>query len=740
MKTGLLRNNVRPDGNLSEKLSDLGENTGNLVFWYALERLFQPLPISYDNTDRLKECEKVIITDLIWIRENSDFNYLESLVDKYLVPFIPISIGLQSSMYNINFRLSNNTVRLLRKLEERALLGVRGEYTAEILNKYGVKNIAVIGCPSMYYWKNERLKIVGGEKLEKSSSNFRSFYGKLSVSEKHFLSYCAKYNMQFIEQTKWNFAPELVNDPAYYAYVQDWLSKNAVLPTSFEEWRSALEGITFSIGGRFHGNVIALWNGIRSLFLTVDSRTKELTDFFHLPSMPMSRFHKERPLEYYFDQADYTDFNRIYPKLYEKFVDFVNRNGLQFSDVKPLMFEKGPVDSSAVSVCKTSVGTKNLIRLKSVLREKNKFIYDYDVKGAVSEFFSERRPFTIEYKCDLDTVPDSVAVIPFMSLVLPVCWLADSELDVAEADEDFAESIEEIKRGYMAMYPDLSFKGRINIGRKIKNTVDYSLRRVLCLYSGGVDAVSTLLSNLCYKPDLMTIWGADIYFEQEKAWRLAQKNIKETASVFQLPCTFVKSSFRYVLDEKKLTQAYAAKVSENWWHGFEHGIALLGHTAPYAYKNNIMDIKIAATYDASEKDRQTCASDPIIDEKMRFCGCKVYHDGFEKTRTDKVRQIVRFAEKYQVNIRLRVCWEQITGENCCTCEKCGRTIFAIYAVGGNPEDFGFELTPPKKARILENIRLGNIYRNKFWDEIRRVLSERKEDFKDNELVQALLKT
>lgn len=186
MKTGLLRNNVRPDGNLSEKLSDLGENTGNLVFWHALERLFQSLPISYDNTDRLKECEKVIITDLIWIRENSDFNYLESLVDKYLVPFIPISIGLQSTTYDINFRLSNNTVRLLRKLEERALLGVRGEYTAEILNKYGVKNIAVIGCPSMYYWKNERLKIVGGEKLGKCSCNFRSFYGKLSVSEKHF--------------------------------------------------------------------------------------------------------------------------------------------------------------------------------------------------------------------------------------------------------------------------------------------------------------------------------------------------------------------------------------------------------------------------------------------------------------------------------------------------------------------------------------------------------------------------
>lgn len=740
MKTGLLRNNVRPVGTLSEKLSDMGENTGNLVFWRALERLFDPLTIPYGDTDRLKACDKVIITDLIWIRENSDFIYLERLIDKYPVRFIPISIGLQSTMYDIHFRLTDNTVRLLHKLEERAVLGVRGEYTAEILNKYGVKNIAVIGCPSMYYWKNERLKIVGDEKLGKSSCNFRSFYGKLSVPEKHFLSYCAKYKMQFIEQTKWEFTPELVNDPAYHAYVQEWLSKNTVLPTSCEEWRSALEGITFSIGGRFHGNVMALWNGIRSLFLTVDSRTKELTDFFHLPSMPMPRFHKERPLEYYFDQADYTEFNRVYPKLFASFTDFVKRNGLQLCDVKPLMFEKERADSSAVSAGKTSCGNKNLIRLKSVLREKNKFIYDFDIKGAVSEFFSERRPFTIEYECDLETVPDSVAVIPFMSLVLPVCWLTDSELEVAEADEDFAESIDEIKRGYAAMYPDLCFKGRIKIGRKIKNTVDYSLRRVLCLYSGGVDALSTLLSNFCYRPELMTLWGADIYFEQEKAWRLAQKNIKETASEFQLPCTSVKTSFRYVLDEKKLTQAFAAKVRENWWHGFEHGIALLGHTAPYAYKNNIMDVKIAASYDASERDRQTCASDPIIDEKMRFCGCKVYHDGFEKTRTDKVRQIVRFAEKNQRKLRLRVCWEQITGENCCTCEKCGRTIFAIYAVGGKPEDFGFELTPKKKAKILENIRLGNIYRNKFWDEIQRVLSERKEDFKDNELVQALLKT
>lgn len=739
MKTGLLRNMVRAEASLSEKLLDLGENTGNLVFWRALERLFRPTTISYRDVRRLSDCDNVIITDLIWIRENSDFNYLENIVDEYLIPFIPISIGLQSTTYDIHFRLSNNTVRLLHKLEERAVLGARGQFTAEILNKYGIKNIAVIGCPSMYYWKNKQLKIFGDKPLGKCSCNFRSFYGKLSVPEKHFLSYCAKYEMQFIEQTKWRFIPEQVNDPAYFAYVQNWLDKNTVLPTSCEEWESVLQGITFSIGGRFHGNVMALWNGIRSLFLTVDSRTKELTDFFHLPSISMRRFHKEYPLEYYYDQADYSDFNRIYPQLYAGFMNFAARNGLSVSDEKTLLFENGNSSLSGITG-RVSKGKKSRIRLRSVIREKNKFIYDYDAEGEVADYFAEKRPFTIEYRCDLDCVPDSVAVIPFISLLLPVCWLTGSELEVDEADEDFAECIDEIKRGYATMYPALQFKGCLKIGRKIKNSVDYSLRRVLCLFSGGVDATSTLLSNLRYKPELFTIWGADIYFEQENAWQLAQQSIKDTAAKFQLPYTFVKSSFRYILDEKKLTQIYASKVKENWWHGFAHGIALLGHTAPYAYKNNIMDIKIAATYDASDKNRQTCASDPMIDEKMRFCGCKIYHDGFEKTRLDKVRQIVRFAEKNHTELKLRVCWEQITGKNCCVCEKCGRTIFAIYAAGGDPENFGFDLTAQRRAKIIENIRQSKIYQNKFWDEIRRELAERKKDFEENQLVMELLKT
>ena len=734
MKIGLLRNPVRQEGTLSEKLTDLGENSGNLVFWEALDKLFAPTKLSYGDIEGIRSCEKIIITDLIWIRENSDFSYLEKIIDLNFIPFIPISIGLQSTTYDIHYHLQENTVRLLHKLEERALLGVRGDYTAEILNKYGIKNISVIGCPSMYYWKDKNFCVSGIKELGKVSCNFRSFWGKLSVPEKHFLSFCARQNMQFIEQTKWKFLPEQVNDLSYYSYINHWLLRQTIFPMSIEEWCNALKNISFSIGGRFHGNVMALWNGIKALFLTVDSRTAELTDYFRLPAISMAKFRWDRPIEYYFAQADYTEFNRIYPLRYKEFHKFARKNGLSIVDDEVL----SDVTRDSKPACAV-VPNRNKIFLKSVLCLKNLLAYEFDVSDDLAIFFANKKSFTVEYECDMENIPLSVAVIPFLSLVLPVSWLTDAELEVEEIDQDFFESIDEMKRGYATMYPDLCFKGRIKTKRIIRNTVDYSLRRVMCLHSGGVDATSTLLSNLCYRPELFTIWGADIFFEQENAWEKSLQKIKQTSKILGLAHTTVKTSFRYILNEKELTKKFAEGVNENWWHGFEHGIALLGHAAPYAYLKNIMDIKIAATYDATDQKRQTCASDSTIDERMRFCGCKVYHDGFEKTRQDKIRQILRFAERTGIRLPLRVCWEEITGENCCVCEKCGRTIFAIYAAGGDPREYGFDLTDSRKDKILKNIKEGKIYKNKFWNEVKELLYRKKEEFTDNELVRELIK-
>lgn len=746
MMTGLLRNSVPQAGTAQEKMKALGMNSGNLVFWHALKRLFAPVDIAYTEKEKLSLCDKVIVTDLIWIRENANFEYLEKLVDSYAIPFIPISIGLQNDRFDPDFALNSGTCRLLKKMQERALLGVRGEYTADILSKHGIRNISVIGCPSMYYWGNPDLNISAQGKAERVSSNFRTFYGPLTVPEKHFLSYCADRDMQFIEQTEWAFTEDQAKDRKFFEYIDSWLSKSKILPLDFDEWSAALKNMDFSIGGRFHGNVIALWKGIKSLFLTVDSRTKELTDFFRLPSLPMNKFNKNRPIEYYYELADYSKFNRYYPSIFKNFESFAKANRLHFCFESPLWFHGQAKDRQASAIKRIEIGDihateyrgQNAIVLKTIKKTKNKIAYEYETSGKFSDLFADKRPFEIEYECDIEQVPDSVAVLPFAALVLPVCWLSDAVLYLDDIDEDFLKSIDDFKRGFVHMYPKLDFWGGVVVKKITKNRVDHVFRKMMCFFSGGVDAVSTMLNNMDERPTLFTIWGTDVYFEQEKAWGIVKKKVQDIANEFGLPYTTVKSSFRYVLDEKLLTKIYAAKVNENWWHGFEHGIALLAHAAPYAFARNITDIKIAATYSVKDSHLMTCASYPSIDEMMRFCGCKIYHDGFEKSRMDKVRQIVGFAKANNMALPLRVCWEQITGENCCVCEKCCRTIFAIYAAGGEPEAFGFALNDEKTEIILNNIRHSTMFNNVYWDEIRKSLYEKRADIKNNPLVNALL--
>ena len=221
MKIGLIKNTCPPDASETEKIKVLGMNTGNLVFWESLIRLFNPeiIPYSFEKRNiSLNDYDKIIITDLIWINENSKYDYLERYLDKYSVDFVPISVGLQSKNFKSDFRLSEDIVRLLKKIEERANIAVRGYYTADILNKYGIKNLTVIGCPSMYYWNNPYLQIYDKKnQIRYLSSNFRTFYGALAKEEKHFLTYCANENAQFIEQTMHPFTLEsALNDKALY--------------------------------------------------------------------------------------------------------------------------------------------------------------------------------------------------------------------------------------------------------------------------------------------------------------------------------------------------------------------------------------------------------------------------------------------------------------------------------------------------------------------------------------------
>ncbi len=336
MATGLLKSKLDCSGSLDRAIESLGNNTGNLAFWTAIERLFCTKRVDYRKPD-FSGIDNVIITDLIWIREGDSYPNIERLLDSCKLPFIPISVGLQAKDTSHNFTLSEQVVRLLHKIAERATIGVRGEYTATVLEKHSIKNIDVIGCPSMYYWNNPYLKVAGELGNGKLSCNFSTFYHRLSVPEKWFLSYCADRNAQFVEQTKHNLLLEHTMDESYFKYINNWLTRNKEIYLSQDMWINAVKEVDFSMGGRFHANVMALRAGKKALFMANDSRTQEMTAYFQLPTMSIKDFKREQPVEYYYDLADYTAFNKNYILRYNNFSAFCHHNNLQLL-AKPIDF------------------------------------------------------------------------------------------------------------------------------------------------------------------------------------------------------------------------------------------------------------------------------------------------------------------------------------------------------------------------------------------------------------------
>ena len=298
--------------------------------------------------------------------------------------------------------------------------------------------------------------------------------------------------------------------------------------------------------------------------------------------------------------------------------------------------------------------------------------------------------FFCEYSEDVSNVPESIAVIPLIANILPIIWIYDSELYIEECDRTFVKSIETIKRGYCKMYPMIDFGGRVIVNQITDNFRPKS-NKTLSYFSGGVDSYNTIINHHLENPVLFTAWGSDVFFDDYEGWNNMLKSVSTASQIFNSPCVNVKSSFRMFINYTVLDKK-VKKSADNWWHGFQHGIGLLSLCAPISYKYNIGVIYFASTYSEKNKGSYTCASDPTIDNYFAFANTVAIHDGYKLSRLQKIENIVNYSNQNNVLIPLRVCWESKGGKNCCSCEKCWRTIFELYAIGAKPEKHGFIFT------------------------------------------------
>ena len=356
------------------------------------------------------------------------------------------------------------------------------------------------------------------------------------------------------------------------------------------------------------------------------------------------------------------------------------------------------------------------IEIIEVLVSDRKLNIKFQCSNHTLATYFETKIFQTQYSLSIESVPESVLVIPFLVQILPLSWIRDFEIRVKEIDKDFYEAVPNIKQGYVNMYPMFEFNGKLTVKSIVDNKNCNHTKRGT-LFSGGVDACATLIAHAEEHPDLIIIQGSDIHLDQPEAWKAVLKQNDKIAELFNVESLWISSNYCEMLNYDRFNKiSYLA--SDNWWHGFQHGIGLLGLCAPLAYIQGYDILYIASSH--TDKDRVNCASDPTIDNFVKMCGCRVVHDQYEFNRIEKLQHIVKYCENIGFYPYLRVCYFSGNENNCCKCEKCLRTAISLSLMGQDITKYGFidprTMFKGSKWKVIKAVNYSAI---PLWDDIQK---------------------
>ena len=299
--------------------------------------------------------------DFVFLRGS---NYLHSamewrstldIVKRLKIPVIAFGIGAQAPSKG-TLELSEQTKDVMRAMADHCVtMGVRGIYTADALWAIGVKNVRIIGCPTLYRRNNpenrielpplDTVKQMGYTLRREVSSTYSPDIERyLSLQRESILTLAGRFDVTVmaqgeIEEKKIVFGTpeqreeamtELANhrwfqaedDPMRRIYRERLFYSDVVA-----EYDAIVKRQQLVLGYRLHGNLIALANGIPSVYFTYDSRTAEFVETFQIPAFDV---YKGEPfdLDAYWDQARFEKFNRACWRGYREMKRFLDENGL----------------------------------------------------------------------------------------------------------------------------------------------------------------------------------------------------------------------------------------------------------------------------------------------------------------------------------------------------------------------------------------------------------------------------
>jgi Polysaccharide pyruvyl transferase len=279
-------------------------------------------------------------------------------IERAALPVVVFGLGSQTGLNGPSeFSVAPETVRLLNVISDHSRkIAVRGEFTADICMRLGIKNIEVTGCQSMFWHLQPRFtlelskpmvdipnKIVfnftygppEADLIKQAIANGFDVIGQGNVAEEQL----KLGKLSLSEQTPdfgWEVGTAIKQGLIEREKYEDWVKAHFYQFRRPGSWLDHMRRYCFSYGTRLHGNIAAMLAGTRALWIVHDMRTKEVCDFFRLPCVYLDEVRRGVDLKALIDRADYSRCIQIYPERYRTLYDYVDRAGLPHALPPPL--------------------------------------------------------------------------------------------------------------------------------------------------------------------------------------------------------------------------------------------------------------------------------------------------------------------------------------------------------------------------------------------------------------------
>lgn len=346
----------------SSEITDIlqysGRNTGNLLFRQALQECFiqndqyniLKLPVSKNLFVDLDNdtCRMILESDLVlypvanMVRSKLEFEKNPNLISEtefllnvmkcFTCPVLCWGLGAQSHNHLQTFDLHESQIAMLKVMDMKGPICVRGSYTKEICEKYCC-NVLAMGCPSLMINSNYRKGIIYQQHIE-------SFLE--SKSDIKQILFCLPNNPKTgIMDLMMSFAMRdsrihiIMQDESDIIVCRKLPSERKHIFSNINTWVDFCKNFDLCISARIHGSLIAMDANIPTILIYTDSRIYELANSMHFLNNVSADFaNKLFPLDQkndfirsilnLFDGSGY-DYNRA--SIATKYIDLISNLG-----------------------------------------------------------------------------------------------------------------------------------------------------------------------------------------------------------------------------------------------------------------------------------------------------------------------------------------------------------------------------------------------------------------------------